>query len=331
MLRRVVCLLSVTAAAQAGQDVLDDAFVQRVRAAGARWQVELPRDPRLRDLRLQRGEIRRGLRRKSTPPPEYRDDPPPKMHFDARKRWSQCKGISDVSDQSACVSDWAVAAADSMSDRLCIASGAAKQLKTLRLSSFQIMSCCGILPQGVCGLGCLGGSASLAWDYWLQQGLVSSRCLPYPFPPCNHSSAAESDISPCPSWNYQTPACPKTCNTNHSEPTRFYANKSYTLSGEEIFMRELYERGPFEVSMTMYEDFLAYSSGIYKHVYGNEIRTHFARLVGWGEEKGEPYWIVANSWNKKWGEDGFFRIARGVNECDIESQGAAGTPDLQRR
>lgn len=31
-----------------------------------------------------------------------------------------------------------------------------------------------------------------------------------------------------------------------------------------------------------------------------------------------PYWLVANSWNPSWGENGYFRMARGGNLCNIE-------------
>lgn len=29
--------------------------------------------------------------------------------------------------------------------------------------------------------------------------------------------------------------------------------------------------------------------------------------------------LVVNSWGQEWGENGLFRIRRGINECDIES------------
>ena len=29
--------------------------------------------------------------------------------------------------------------------------------------------------------------------------------------------------------------------------------------------------------------------------------------------------LCANSWGQDWGENGYFKILRGVNECDIES------------
>jgi cathepsin B len=37
---------------------------------------------------------------------------------------------------------------------------------------------------------------------------------------------------------------------------------------------------------------------------------------------------VANSWSPNWGENGFFRILRGSNECGIETTPAAGLPAL---
>jgi len=44
-------------------------------------------------------------------------------------------------------------------------------------------------------------------------------------------------------------------------------------------------------------------------------------LVGYGEENGTKYWIGMNTWGENWGENGFFRILRGENDCAIESMG----------
>ena len=50
-------------------------------------------------------------------------------------------------------------------------------------------------------------------------------------------------------------------------------------------------------------------------------------MVGYGvdEQTGLKYWTCRNSWGTSFGEDGFFRILRGADECGIESAGFVPT------
>ena len=93
---------------------------------------------------------------------------------------------------------------------------------------------------------------------------------------------------------------------------------------------EIKARGPIEAGMFVPPDFYHYRSGVYKHTISKKSEFgHAIKIIGWGVEKGIPYWLCANSWGTKWGEDGFFKILRGKNECQIESRTmVAGEPLL---
>lgn len=84
--------------------------------------------------------------------------------------------------------------------------------------------------------------------------------------------------------------------------------------------------GPIEVAFTVYEDFVTYKSGVYTHHSGKKLGGHAVKMVGWGVENGTPYWLLVNSWNETWGDQGTFKIRRGVNECGIESGCVAALP-----
>ena len=45
--------------------------------------------------------------------------------------------------------------------------------------------------------------------------------------------------------------------------------------------------------------------GVYKHVTGSVLGRHAVKLLGWGVENGTKYWLLANSWNTDWGENGW--------------------------
>lgn len=42
----------------------------------------------------------------------------------------------------------------------------------------------------------------------------------------------------------------------------------------------------------------------------------------------EQYWLVMNSWNVNWGDQGIFKIA--IGECGIDSEVTAGIPKYEK-
>lgn len=89
---------------------------------------------------------------------------------------------------------------------------------------------------------------------------------------------------------------------------------------------EISTNGPIEAAFTVYEDFITYKTGVYQHKHGRALGGHAIKILGYGNEDGTDYWLVANSWNETWGDNGYFKILRGHNECGIEGGASAGTP-----
>jgi len=241
--------------------------------------------------------------------------------FDARENWPDCPTMKAVRDQSNCGSCWAFGAVESMSDRLCSTFGTAAY-RNLPLSSVDMLGCC-----TTCGMGCQGGYPSSAWSWYQSHGLTLESCDKYPLAQCEHH-IPPNHYPACPSTIAATPTCPQRCDDGSpiTQATRYHGASTYSVHGEANMQTELQKNGPFEVAFNVYADFEAYKGGVYQHKSGSMLGGHAVKVVGWGVDNGTPYWTIANSWNADWGEEGFFRIIRGTNECGIESQGVAGMP-----
>ncbi|PIC25499.1 hypothetical protein B9Z55_018407 [Caenorhabditis nigoni] len=238
--------------------------------------------------------------------------------FDARIKWPKCKSIKLIRNQANCGSCWAFGAGEVISDRICIATKGARQPI---ISPMDMVDCCG----EYCDYGCDGGYSiqALTIRWWVSDGVVTGGdyqgdgCKPYQF--CNSAGCPDA----------VTPECALSCqskyNTEYAKDKNFAYYVGMTVGAIQT---EIMTNGPVEASFKVYEDFYKYKSGVYKYTAGKMLGGHAIKIIGWGTENGTAYWLIANSWGTKWGENGFFKIRRGVNECGIERNVVAGKAKL---
>lgn len=153
----------------------------------------------------------------------------------------------------------------------------------------------------------------LCWDLGGQVGAANTQC--------RMGIAVTKDI-------------PKSCSKVIRVKEYGYVNNVYGRTTVRDIMESLWKEGPVAVSLEPTLEFSMYNSGVFKGFYDPVSRQypwssipwykvdHAMVITGWGWEtygtERVPYWIVQNSWGKSWGEGGFCRIIRGVNELLIE-------------
>jgi len=325
-----------------------EAMVEEINnTPGVTWKAAV--SDKFKDLPLGATNIIYGARlsnRTAAEPVRLNDTDFPES-FDSATEWPECaKVIGDIRDQSNCGCCWAFGAAESASDRACIAT------KGEILAPFSAQDVCFNAPNKGTD-GCQGNDLYTPWDFIHRYGVVTggqtwydeaspksdpfdderdSFCASFSMPHCFHHGP-END-SPYPAEN--EPGCPSQTAPNNgfgfdacdaNSTVKSYSGDKYTFDGsvtdffgEDKMMESIMTDGPLEAAFVVYEDFEAYAGGIYSHVTGANIGGHAVKIVGWGVEDGTKYWKIANSWNPYWGEDGYFRILKGVNECEVESE-----------
>mmetsp|Transcript_18348 Transcript_18348/g.13348 ORF Transcript_18348/g.13348 Transcript_18348/m.13348 type:complete len:374 (-) Transcript_18348:171-1292(-) len=207
--------------------------------------------------------------------------------------WRSKGVVSAVKDQGHCGSCWAFASTAVIESHVALSTGLLFDL------SPQQIAMCSPNPNNCGGSGgCNGATAEIAFDYVANSdGLYEEYQYSY--------AAYYGQNSEC---NIPKLAHPVATIDGYVQlPVNNYT----------ALMNAIAQVGPVAVSVDA-STWSGYKGGIFNGCnQKNPDINHAVVLMGYGEDNGQKYWLIRNSWSASWGEQGYIRIARFDTEEQI--------------
>jgi len=267
--------------------------------------------------------------------------------FDWRTTGS-VNAVTPVKDQGAMGSCWAFSAVGNVEGQRAIQSGG-KSMDNLSVE--QLIECDGEAGAGVTGevhsdCGVFGGWPYLAYQYWMKAGVLTDKQMPY----CAGIQYQQPGYClPCMVHGYNKSLCGNhddlfcnvsttlgqgahgLCSSSHDDAVAQVKSWRRVSQNASEIAADLVKTGPLSIALDATLAFQFYKRGVLdpsshpilggcSNPTKSDDLNHAVLLVGFGTDGGKDYWTIKNSWGPKWGEDGYFRFAKGTNKCGVEEE-----------
>lgn len=148
-----------------------------------------------------------------------------------------------------------------------------------------------------CGGGSCGGWGLTSGLAFAQStGTTDEACMPY------QATNMNCTTSRCSNW--QSRLTRISSYTGHATP--------------EARKNAIANSGPLLAGMAVFNDFFAYTSGVYVKTAGSSLAGyHCITVVGYDDS--QQCWILKNSWGPNWGEGGFCKVRYGQSDLLIDT------------
>eukprot|EP01064_Diplonema_japonicum_P032210 TRINITY_DN599_c0_g3_i1.p2 TRINITY_DN599_c0_g3~~TRINITY_DN599_c0_g3_i1.p2 ORF type:complete len:349 (+),score=140.32 TRINITY_DN599_c0_g3_i1:48-1049(+) len=205
--------------------------------------------------------------------------------------WTTKGAVTKVKNQGQCGSCWSFGTTGDIEGTWFLAGHALTSL-----SEQELVSC------DKTDDGCNGGLQEDAFAWVMKRGgLVAEETYPY------HSGDGISGT------------CKETKTTPIVASIKSWYQVSKSAAGEAGIATQLPQVGPITIGINA-GPMQDYRGGIDNPAHcpgAARDLDHAVLIVGFGSENGVDYWKIKNSWAASWGEEGYYRIVRGVNKCGV--------------
>jgi len=211
--------------------------------------------------------------------------------------WRSYPGVvTPVKNQGQCGSCWSFSSTGAIEGQLMI-----QKRQSFSLSEQQLVDC----STQFGNYGCRGGWMNNAFKYIAWAGGITTETQ-YPY------TARDG-----------------TCHFNPASAVATVTGyRNLPRGDEESLKNAVASVGPIAVAIQANQNLQLYRGGIFYDPNCGLTMNHAVLAVGYGRDASRnlDYWIVKNSWSSRWGEQGYFRMARNYgNMCSIATQASYPT------